>query len=76
MTTPKETAKHSRGCRENLAKFFYDLAKLAFAAMTVTGSINLIAATGDTQQNVAIFGTGIVATAVFAVLGYKINSIY
>ena len=76
MTTPKETAKHSRGCRENLAKFFYDLAKLAFAATALGGAMNIVVGSGSILANILIGVSGLLITVILAITAYSINSKY
>ena len=38
----RDGKERRRVSRETMGKFFYDLAKLAFAAMSLTGGISLI----------------------------------
>ena len=57
--------------RERLSKFFYDLAKLAFTAMVLGGSVALISGGSEIRQLV-LLGCGLIATSVFAYIGYSI----
>lgn len=60
-----------RASREALGKFFYDLAKLAFAALVI-GSITSIVVKDDNVDSWIIVGIGSFVTYIFAYIGYKI----
>lgn len=57
--------------REMLGKFFYDLAKLIFATMTLVGAVSLILE-GTKMQHWVLLACGIFATYIFAYTGYRI----
>ena len=67
----KESRERDQSCRENLGKFFYDLAKLTFAGLVIGGI-----ATFDTELKESIFIyraiVGGIATVIFAWIGNKI----
>lgn len=66
-----EARDRERLSRETLGKFFYDLAKLAFTAMVLGGSVALISGGSEIRQLV-LLGCGLIATSVFAYIGYNI----
>lgn len=67
----KESRERDQSRRENLGKFFYDLAKLTFAGLVIGGI-----ATFDTELKESIFIyraiVGGIATVIFAWIGNKI----
>lgn len=67
----RDKKDRDRVSRETLGKFFYDLAKLAFAALVV-GSITSIVMKDDNIESWIIIGIGSFVTCVFAYIGYKI----
>lgn len=67
----KETKEKERTSREILGKFFYDLAKLIFGAMVLVGAVSLIIDETKSQQWM-LLGCGIVATYLFAYIGYNV----
>lgn len=67
----REINERDKSRRENLGKFFYDLAKVAFAGLVVGGIAPLYANT-DNIDNWYIFIEGAVFTIIFAWLGNKI----
>lgn len=71
MTTQKETREKERSSRENLGKFFYDLAKATFTIMVLTNSIALFT-TENYILAAILITTGLVATVVLARIGYSI----
>lgn len=67
----KEAKERDKTSRENLGKFFYDLAKLAFAALVI-GSITSIVVKDNNIESWIIVGIGSFVTYIFAYIGYKI----
>ena len=67
----KESRERDQSRRENLGKFFYDLAKLTFAGLVIGGI-----ATFDTELKESIFIyraiVGGIATVIFGWIGNKI----
>lgn len=57
--------------RENLGKFFYDLAKLSFATLVI-GSVASVIMKKDNLEAWAIILIGTFVTSVFAYIGFKI----
>lgn len=57
--------------RENLGKFFYDLAKVAFAGLVV-GGVAPLYANMDNSDNWYVVFAGTVFTIIFAWIGNKI----
>lgn len=71
MTVRDDKDREKMG-RENLGKFFYDLAKTTFAVM-VLGSFMALLGLKEVDINVfASFLTGTVLTTIFAILGNRI----
>ena len=67
----KERVERDFKVREKLAGFFFDLAKLVFAAMVLVGGVSII--TGEptlSQALLVIFG--LFFTSFIALIGYKI----
>ena len=60
-----------RVSRETMGKFFYDLAKLAFAAMSLTGGISLIINEVQIRQ-IVLLASGIGLTYICALIGHRI----
>ncbi len=67
----KETRERERTSREVLGKFFYDLAKLIFAAMVMGGIVPLFMDSIKFEYGL-LFVCGGFATTVFASIGYNI----
>ena len=57
--------------RENLGKFFFDLAKLVFTSMALVGGVSLIVNEARIQQGI-LATIGVSLTYTFAAIGYKI----
>lgn len=66
-----EAKEREKLSRETLGKFFYDLAKLAFAAMVLGGSVALISGGSEVHQ-LLLLGCGLIVTSIFAYIGYNI----
>ena len=67
----KKIKKKDKISRENLGKFFYDLAKVTYTAMVVGGVVILFS---DAMKIETFFmvSVGIVATSFLALIGYMI----
>ena len=72
MVTQKETKEKERSSRENLGKFFYDLAKATFTIMVLTNALALVT-TDNYKFATVIFVIGIVSTAVLSRIAYSIT---
>lgn len=77
MDTPKaqETRKDARernkASREALGKFFYDLAKLIFAAMAIVGAVSVI--TGrNIYPGIMLLMSGLIFTTILATIAYYV----
>lgn len=66
----KERIERDFKVREKIAGFFFDLAKLAFAAMVIGGLTPVM--NGEKDLDAALIFTGIFATEVLFFIGYKI----
>ena len=68
----KEEAKErDKVSRENLGKFFYDLARTSFTAMVAGGAVSFITDM-DNEVYLILLALGVFSTCTFAYLGYKI----
>lgn len=72
MVTQKEAKEKDKASRENLGKFFYDLAKTSFTAMVAADVVSFFLTDADISSLLALLLTGIIMTLVFAYLGYYI----
>lgn len=66
----KETREKDKSRKENLGKFFYDLAKLSFAGLVI-GGITPWISKGGLDFNPYAFIVGLTATSIFASIGYR-----
>ena len=68
------TGKHGSVRRENLGKFFYDLAKLVFAGLVVGAVTPLFNEGADffNSRTIVLLCIGVVATTVLGYIGNKI----
>lgn len=64
-------SRRDKSRRENLGKFFYDLAKVAFAGLVV-GGVAPLYANMDNSDNWYVVFAGTVFTIIFAWIGNKI----
>ena len=71
MVTQKETKEKEKSSRENLGKFFYDLAKATFTIMVLTNLLALVT-TDNYLFAIAILVIGIVSTIALARTAYII----
>lgn len=67
----KETKEKEKTSRDTLGKFFYDLSKLAFAALVI-GSLASVVVDHNNADYWILIGIGSFATYIFAYIGYKI----
>lgn len=67
----KDLRDREKLSRETLGKFFYDLAKLAFAALVI-GSVASVVIKKDNIDSWVIISIGAFVTYIFAYIGYKI----
>ena len=67
----REVREREKTSRETLGKFFYDLAKLAFAALVI-GSVASVVINKDNVDSWIIISIGVFVTYIFAYIGYKI----
>lgn len=58
--------------RENLGKFFYDLAKATFVAMVIGAVLNFFSTNPQPGKTVGLFIVGVFVTTVLSVIAYKI----
>ena len=66
----KERVERDFKVREKLSGFFFDLAKLVFAAMVLGGLTPILSGFEYTDMNLVI--SGVFATEVLFFIGYKI----
>lgn len=71
MVAQKETKEKEKSSRENLGKFFYDLAKATFTIMVLTNLLALVT-TDNYLFAIAILVIGIVSTIALARSAYII----
>lgn len=67
----KENKERDKTRRETLGKFFYDLAKLTFAAI-VLGGLTPIYTNMDNSTNWSLIIAGTIFTIIFSLIGNKI----
>ena len=65
MVAQKETKEKEKSSRENLGKFFYDLAKATFTIMVLT-NLRALVTTDNYLFAIAILVIGIVSTIALA----------
>ena len=70
--TQREDKERARTSREELGKFFYELAKMTFGATVLASGVSLIMGTGDVEASVLLLVIGMVATAFLAGVANKI----
>ena len=73
MVTTKEEKEKQRSARENLSKFFYDLAKTTFASTVVGDVVAMFLKEEVTTPAIALFLVGIATTILLALFGYRIS---
>ena len=67
----KERVERDFKVREKLAGFFFDLAKLVFAAMVLVGGLSIIKGEPTSSQALLVI-FGLFFTSFIALIGYKI----
>ena len=65
-----EKREMEKSSRENLGKFFYDLAKLSFAGLVLASGTTLFSPADDGTQ-IYRFALGLLTTLGLAIAGYK-----
>lgn len=71
MGKDEDNSEREKSTRENLGKFFYDLAKATFTIMVLTNTLALF--TSDNYVfALIVFVVGMLTTAVLARIGYSI----
>lgn len=73
MVTTKEEKAKQQSSRDNLSKFFYDLAKTTFASTVVGDVVSMFLKEEITTSAVSLFFVGISSTALLALFGYRIS---
>ena len=73
MVTTKEEKEKHRSARENLSKFFYDLAKTTFASTVVGDVVAMFLKEEVTVPAITLFLVGIATTTLLALFGYRIS---
>lgn len=74
--TAREDWEKLRSSRENLSKFFYDLAKATFTAMVVGDVVTMFLKEDVTTISVWLFVTGLVTTSLLSTIGYRISKLW
>lgn len=70
--TAREDKEKLRYSRENLSKFFYDLAKATFTAMVVGDVVTMFLKEDVTATAIWLFVTGLITTSLLSTVGYRI----
>lgn len=71
--TVREDREKMKSSRDNLSKFFYDLAKTSFTAMVVGDVVTMFLKEQVTMTASLLFVVGIIATYLLALFGYRIS---
>ena len=71
--TAREDKEKLRYSRENLSKFFYDLAKATFTAMVVGDVVTMFLKEYVTATAIWLFVTGLITTSLLSTVGYRIS---
>ena len=71
--TVREDHEKLKSSRDNLSKFFYDLAKTSFTAMVVGDVVTMFLKEQVTVTASLLFVVGIIATYLLALFGYRIS---
>lgn len=71
--TAREGKEKLRYSRENLSKFFYDLAKATFTAMVVGDVVTMFLKEDVTATAIWLFVTGLITTSLLSTVGYRIS---
>ena len=67
----KTTKEKNKVSRENLGKFFYDLAKVTYTAMVIGGTVILFSE-AIKRETFFMVSVGLIATTFLAIIGYVI----
>lgn len=67
----KEIKEKNKVSRENLGKFFYDLAKVTYTAMVIGGTVILFSE-AIKRETFFMVSVGLIATTFLAIIGYVI----
>ena len=71
--TAREDKEKLGYSRENLSKFFYDLAKATFTAMVVGDVVTMFLKEDVTATAIWLFVTGLITTSLLSTVGYRIS---
>ena len=71
--TAREDKEKLRYSRENLSKFFYDLAKATFTAMVVGDVVTMFLKEDVTATAIWLFITGLITTSLLSTVGFRIS---
>lgn len=71
--TAREDKEKLRYSRENLSKFFYDLAKATFTAMVVGDVVTMFLKEDVTATAIWLFVAGLITTSLLSTVGYRIS---
>ena len=71
--TAREDKEKLRYSRENLSKFFYELAKATFTAMVVGDVVTMFLKEDVTATAIWLFVTGLITTSLLSTVGYRIS---
>ena len=71
--TAREDKEKLRYSRENLSKFFYDLAKATFTAMVVGDVVTMFLKEDVTATAIWLFIIGLITTSLLSTVGYRIS---
>lgn len=71
--TAREDREKERSSRENLSKFFYDLAKTSFTAMVVGDVVSMFLKEEITTPAIVLFFVGVITTITLGTIGYRIS---
>ena len=71
--TAREDKEKLRYSRENLSKFFYDLAKATFTAMVVGDVVTMFLKEDVTATAIWLFVTSLITTSLLSTVGYRIS---
>ena len=72
LMTQRDDKQRMRTSREELGKFFYELAKMAFGAMVLAGGVGIVTHSGDVNAWSILLVVGVFATVLFASVGNKV----
>ncbi len=68
----KEAKERDKLSRENLGKFFYDLARTSFTAMVVGSAVSFFTESLSSDNSYYLLAIGVCSTLIFAYAGYFI----